>query len=148
MDAEDPRALYGRDRQRGEGARVALVDGEAAEGLADEVLVGDGHQDRPAGRDHLVEAAAELQGVVGVLAEVVGGVDEDAVPRDPRGERLPGQIGRVRHHVAHHVVIGVDFARVSPAPWRCLPSSPACSASRTRSSPGPLRAEDGRRRAL
>ena len=45
----------------------------SVERLADEVLVGQRHQHRPARRDHLAEPPRRLQPVPGVLAEVVPG---------------------------------------------------------------------------
>jgi hypothetical protein len=73
------------------------------ERLADEVLVGQRHQDRPAGRDQLVEPAGGLQRVPRVLAEVMPGVDQYGVRPHPGGHGALGQTGHGADHVGHHV---------------------------------------------
>src|SRR6516164_1174826 len=55
VDAEDAGAEPGADGQGGDRALGALVDGKS-QGLADEVLVRDGDQDRPAGTGELAQA--------------------------------------------------------------------------------------------
>ena len=102
MGAEHPGAVPRGDRARGQRPHQPLVEG-AVEGLADEVLVGQRDQHRPAGGDHLVEPSRELERVPGVLVEVVGRVDQHAVAahaeRDcPLGERHR-RLGRGGHHV-------------------------------------------------
>src|SRR4051794_28114989 len=79
---------------RGDGARSqrpgeAFTYGEV-ERLTDEVLVGQADQDRPPRRHHLVESAGEVEGVAGRLAEVVGRVDDDALPGHTGGQRSFG----------------------------------------------------------
>ena len=60
-------ADYGR---RGQRAFEAVAD-RRVEGFADEVLVGQRDQYRPAGRDQFVEPVGDRQRPLGVLAEVV-----------------------------------------------------------------------------
>ena len=56
----------------------------AVERLAEELLPGQATEHRPARVHHLVEAPGDLQRVLGVLPEVVRGVDQDAVRADAR----------------------------------------------------------------
>ncbi len=92
VHAVDPGAVPGADRGGGERADEPLPH-RPVEGLADEVLVGQRHQHRPAGRDHLVEAAGDLQRVPGVLVEVVRRVDQHAA-RGRRRARPPARRAR------------------------------------------------------
>ena len=80
VDPVDLRAQPGRDRRRRQRARQPFLH-RLVERLADEVLVRQGDQHRPAGRRHLAEPAGRLQRVPGVLPEVVARVDHDPVPR-------------------------------------------------------------------
>ena len=75
------------------------------ERLADEVLVRQRHEHRPAGRDQLVQPPRELQRVVRRLPEVVGRVDEDPVAPYAGRHRPLRQSGHRGDHVGHHVVV-------------------------------------------
>ena len=75
------------------------------ERLAEELLVRHGHQHRPAGCDQLVEPAGDLERVAGVLAEVVGGVEEDTVGAYAGRDGAVGERGHGGHDVGHHVVV-------------------------------------------
>src|SRR5262249_45684240 len=84
----------------------------------DEVLVGQCDQDRPARVDQFAQPSGDLQGVPGVLAEVVGGVDEDPVAAYPQVDRALGEPGDGTHHVRDHVGEG---GAVRPGAWREAP---------------------------
>ena len=87
VGAEHAGARRGREGGGGEGALQPVGDLRDAERLADEVLVRQRHQHRPAGGHQLVAVPQQGQAVEGVLAEVVGRVDEDALPRHTARER-------------------------------------------------------------
>jgi hypothetical protein len=72
VDAEDPGAEPGADGQGGDRALGSLLDWQG-KGLADEVLVRDGDEDRPAGAGQLAQAPGDLERLPRVLAEVVSG---------------------------------------------------------------------------
>ena len=82
VHAEDAGAEPGADRQGGDRALGALADRQG-EGLADEVLVRDRDQDRPAGAGQLAQAPGDLERLPGVLAEVVRGIDQDGARATP-----------------------------------------------------------------
>ena len=102
VGAEDPGAEPGAHRGHRQRACQPVVDADA-EGLPHEVLAGGRHQHRPAGRGELVKPPGDLERVPGVLAEVVGRVDDDPVGRHPGRQRPAGQqqhpVERVRRHV-------------------------------------------------
>jgi hypothetical protein len=100
--AEHAGAVPGGDRRGRERALQALVGGQV-QGLADEVLVRQRHQHRPPGCGELVQAAADLQGLPGVLVEVVRRVDEDAVAAHAALHRVFGQPGDGRDHVGDDI---------------------------------------------
>ena len=105
VDADDAGPGGDAERDRGQAALEALVEGDV-EGLADEVLVGEGDQHRVAEVGQLGQAAGQLQGVEGVLVEVVAGVDDQAVGRDPAlaGEGDP--VGEEGPDLGDHVGVG------------------------------------------
>ena len=74
-----------------------------AERLADEILVGQRHQHRPARRHQLVAVPQQGEPVEGVLAEVMRRVDENAFPRHTARHEALGLSGHVGDHVGHHV---------------------------------------------
>ena len=86
----------GRHRGRRQRADQPLADRQV-ERLADEVLVGQRDQHRPAGGDQLVEPPGGLQRVPGVLAEVVAGSIRTASRRTPERD---GALGRGDRHGA------------------------------------------------
>ena len=146
---EDPRAVPGAERGRGEGGlQPAVLVG--VEHLAEELLVRHRHQHRPAGRDQLVQPPGELQRVVGVLAEVVRRVDQDPVgrvrrPRPParpaRSRWRPRRPPRRRRRPGAGRCAAAGRRRgCRPAPRRSAataasPGSEPCQASLSRSAP-------------
>src|SRR5699024_2131718 len=101
--AEGGDAAGGGPGGGGQGAGDALPH-RPVDGLADEVLVAQRHEDRPAGGDDLVDAAQQLETVEGVLAEVVRRVEEDPLLRDADADGAFGQAGGLGDDVGHDVV--------------------------------------------
>ena len=114
MHAEQPRPLPGADRQHGQRALGPLLDRQV-EGLPHEILVRDRDQHRPAGRHQVAGPPGQLQRLPGVLAEVMRGVDDDAVGTHARRDRPLGLRGDVSADLGHHVGIG---GPVRPGPRR------------------------------
>jgi hypothetical protein len=114
VDAEYPGAQPGADREGGDRPLGTLADREA-ERLADEVLVRDRDQHRPACACELAEPPRHLQGLPGVLAEVVGGIHQDGVLAHPLSHGPFGMFGHVGGHVAHDIAVP---GPVRPGPRR------------------------------
>jgi len=104
MDAEYPSAQPGADSEGSDRPLGTLADREA-ERLADEVLVRDRDQHRPARADELAEPPRHLQGLPGVLAEVVGGIHQDGVLAHPLSHGPFRLISHVGSDLAHHIAV-------------------------------------------
>ncbi len=72
---------------------------------ADEVLAGDREQDRQPELVQLVEAAQQLDGLGGVLAEIGAGTDQEPLVRHARRASHLQPLGQQALHVVHHVVV-------------------------------------------
>ena len=81
---DDPCALHDADDHCREGPRQAFAF-SPVQGLADEVLVGDRDQRRQTDRHDLLEPPGELQGMPGVLVEIVAGIDDEPFERNAGG---------------------------------------------------------------
>ena len=99
--AEDRGAQPRGDRGRREAPLEAVV-GRQVQALADEILAGQRLQHRKSDRDDVRCVPKYQQRVRRRLAEVKGGVDEDALRRYPRGQRRLGAAPQGRDDVAHH----------------------------------------------
>src|ERR1700722_62947 len=112
MHSEDAGTQPGADGRGGQRPGQPLVRGNVQR-LPDEVLVGQGHQHRPAGGHHLAQPPGDLQRLPGVLAEVVGRVDQDP-GRVHSGRGGAGCLGQgAVQDVGHHIVVG-DPERPGP----------------------------------
>jgi hypothetical protein len=82
-------ALPGGQGGRGERSVEAFA-GREVQRFPDELLVRQGDQQRPAGGDEFVEPAADLEGMPGVLAEVMSRIDKSALtPTDTARSARP-----------------------------------------------------------
>src|SRR6266571_5550936 len=124
--AEDPGALPRADC-RGRQRAGEPVGQRRAQGLPHEVLVRDGDKDRPAGGGQLGQPPADLEGVPGVLAEVVRGVNHDPGGIDAGRDGAVGELLGVGEHVGYHVVVA-DTERPGP---RRLPAGVRAHERRT-----------------
>ena len=101
--AEDPSPEPCGDGGRGQRAAQAPIDRQV-QGLADEVLVRHGGQNRPAGRRELAESAGDLQGLPGGLAEVMTGINDDTVGPNTVGHGAFGEAGDDADDVGDDIV--------------------------------------------
>jgi hypothetical protein len=108
VDTEDAGAEPGADGQGGDRALGPLVDRQGAgntQRLADEILVRDGDEDRPASAGQVAQAPGDLERLPRVLAEVVGGVHEDGARADPCHHGPFGTLGDVGGHLGRDVAV-------------------------------------------
>ena len=75
------------------------------QGLGDELLVGHRKQHRPSGLDQGADLTGDLKRVICVLAEVLGGVDQQAILAHPGGQGRVGLTVQVRDRCGDDVVV-------------------------------------------